>query len=67
MCSDDSLSDGNKECVKCLNPTLDWICALTVIMFGFLTLLIIRLNPTLDWICALTEVSEASITAIVGS
>ncbi len=42
------------EVVVGLNPTLDWICALT-----FFRMLLSEqgtdgLNPTLDWICALT-------------
>ena len=37
-----------------LNPTLDWICALTSKMEAIYQKQL-GLNPTLDWICALTK------------
>ena len=38
-----------------LNPTLDWICALTLPSVCSNLDSVLSLNPTLDWICALTE------------
>ena len=37
-----------------LNPTLDWICALTKSFCNSQKKAWKGLNPTLDWICALT-------------
>ena len=39
-----------------LNPTLDWICALTYTTYDVTKAEHGGLNPTLDWICALTTV-----------
>ena len=39
---------------RSLNPTLDWICALTFHSPCCSRKQPFRLNPTLDWICALT-------------
>ena len=39
---------------RSLNPTLDWICALTFRYAHFEVDMEFGLNPTLDWICALT-------------
>ena len=56
MCSDQVLME---ECVEFtvkrrLNPTLDWICALTRTS-STQSAKKGSLNPTLDWICALTN------------
>ena len=55
MCSDVEPLLILKQKTISLNPTLDWICALTQRTFepDFYTNM--RLNPTLDWICALTS------------
>jgi len=40
--------------LESLNPTLDWICALTADEEAEAEAETAGLNPTLDWICALT-------------
>jgi len=58
MCSDSGLPGGSFYHETGLNPTLDWICALTYIEVACDAASHSGLNPTLDWICALTECLE---------
>ena len=57
MCSDTARSS-TPMAVWRLNPTLDWICALTPGDDSLEERGWTCLNPTLDWICALTYSSS---------
>ena len=55
MCSDSTKLIQLANPLTGLNPTLDWICALTILDGTSKLAPEVRLNPTLDWICALTD------------
>ena len=67
MCSDLQSIREEAQRKEGLNPTLDWICALTSGSVLFVHNLNERLNPTLDWICALTLKYRQPETFVFGS
>ena len=57
MCSDKIIDFRQSPRTNGLNPTLDWICALTDGVRYLAQGVGAGLNPTLDWICALTSMT----------